>query len=146
MLGRMIPVVVACAVLSSSCGHNRAPKGVTPVEQKMVVTGYCRCGECCGWRRNWLGRPVYANGSQKGKKKRVGVTASGTRAHVGTIAADGSLYPFGTTMYVEGYGYGRVEDRGSGIVGEHIDLYFLTHRKALQWGRKTMTVKVWPVK
>jgi len=111
-----------------------------------VVTGYCRCGVCCGWRRNWLGRPVYANGPQKGKKKRVGVTASGARAHIGTIAADASLYPFGTMMYVEGYGYGRVEDRGSGIVGEHIDLYFLTHRQAKQWGRKNMSVKVWPIK
>ena len=146
MLRWMIPIVFMCAVFFAGCGHNRPPKGVIAVERKMVVTGYCRCGKCCGWRRNWLGRPVYAGGPQKGSKKQVGVTASGTRAHVGTIAADTSLYRFGTTMYVEGYGYGRVEDRGSDIVGEHIDLYFLTHRQAQQWGRKNMKVKVWPVK
>jgi 3D (Asp-Asp-Asp) domain-containing protein len=48
-------------------------------------------------------------------------------------------------MYIEGYGYGRVEDRGGGIKGEHIDLYFPTHRQALQWGRQVKRVKVWPV-
>ena len=66
-------------------------------------------------------------------------------AHVGTIAADTSRYPFGTIMYVEGYGYGRVEDRGAAVVGEHIDLFFLTHCQARAWGKKNMTVKVWPV-
>ena len=36
----------------------------------------------------------------------------GRRARLGTIAADTRRYPFGTIMYVPGYGYGRVEDRG----------------------------------
>ena len=145
MSKRVMPIILVWAVLSAGCGHNRPPKGVAAVEKSLVVTGYCRCGECCGWRRNWLGRPVYAYGPLKGKKKRVGVTASGTTAHVGTIAADTSRYPFGTIMHVEGYGYGRVEDRGSDIVGDHIDLFFLTHRQAINWGRKNMKVKVWPV-
>jgi 3D (Asp-Asp-Asp) domain-containing protein len=46
-------------------------------------------------------------------------------------------------MYVKGYGYGRVEDRGGRIKGDHIDLYFHTHRQATQWGRKRVRVKIW---
>ena len=60
-----------------------------------------------------------ASGPSKGKRKDVGITATGTRAKTGTIAADTSIYPFGTIMYVPGYGYGRVEDVGSAIKGMH---------------------------
>lgn len=109
----------------------------------MVATGYCKCKQCCGWKRNWFGRPVVASGPNKGKKKKVGMTAAGTKAKPGTIAADTAKYPFGTVMWVPGYGYGRVEDRGSAIQGERIDLYFKSHKQALQWGRQTVRVKVW---
>jgi 3D (Asp-Asp-Asp) domain-containing protein len=110
----------------------------------LLTTGYCRCGHCCGWRRNWFGRPVIASGPRKGKPKQVGITASGTRAVPGTIAADTDVLPFGTLVYVPGYGYGRVEDRGSDIKGRHIDLYFRSHRAAQKWGRQRLTVQVWP--
>ena len=90
-----------------------------------------------------MGVPVVASGSQKGERKRVGITASGTRARRGTIAADTSKYPFGTVMYVDGYGFGRVEDRGGAIRGDHIDLYFRTHAQALRWGKQRVAVKVW---
>jgi len=109
----------------------------------VVATGYCPCGKCCGWHRNWLGIPVYSAGLSKGKRKHVGITASGSKAQTGTIAADTRIYPFGTVMYVEGYGYGRVEDRGGDIKGQHIDLYFPSHRQALQWGRRNARVAVW---
>lgn len=109
----------------------------------MTVTAYCDCQKCCGWKRTWYGKPVYAYGANKGKRKRVGVTASGANAKVGTLAADTSRYPFGTMMYVPGYGYGRVEDRGSAIKGDHIDLFFKTHKEALEWGRQQRQVRVW---
>ena len=61
----------------------------------------------------------------------------------GTIAADTNYYPFGTEMYVPGYGDGMVEDRGSAIKGEkRIDLYFNSHGKARQWGRQTVEVEI----
>lgn len=107
------------------------------------MTGYCRCGKCTGWHRTWYGRPVYSSGNSKGERKEVGVTASGSKAKVGTIAADTTRYPFGTIMHIPGYGYGRVEDRGGAIKGEHIDLYFRSHNEALRWGRQTKKVKVW---
>lgn len=110
---------------------------------RLEVTGYCHCGSCCGWRRNWFGRPVYTYGPNKGKRKEVGLTASGARVRPGTIAADTRVFPFGTIMYVPGYGYGVVEDRGGAIRGQKIDLYFRTHQEALEWGRQHHDVKVW---
>jgi len=108
----------------------------------LEATGYCKCGECCGWRRNLLLQPVYAYGSMEGEKKKVGETASGTKAKKGTIAADTNVFPFGTRMRIPGYGDGVVEDRGGAIKGGKIDLFFKTHKQALEWGRQTVTVEV----
>lgn len=109
----------------------------------LEATGYCKCQECCGWKRNLLMQPVYAYGPQKGERKKIGVTASGTKAKPGrTIAADTNVFPFGTRLKIPGYGWGTVEDRGGAIQGQRIDLFFRTHKEALQWGRKTVTVQV----
>ncbi len=63
--------------------------------------------------------------------------------HDGTIAADTRYYPFGTRMYVSGYGWGTVEDRGGAIKGANrIDLYFNSHSTARKWGRKRLRVTV----
>jgi 3D (Asp-Asp-Asp) domain-containing protein len=86
---------------------------------------------------------VYAAGPLKGTRKTVGMTASGTQARKGTIAADISRYPFGTTLYIEGYGYGRVEDRGGGIKGDHVDLFFRSHDEAIEWGRRYRRAQIW---
>jgi 3D (Asp-Asp-Asp) domain-containing protein len=111
----------------------------------MEVTGYCNCGHCCGWERSWLGlgAPVISSGPNKGRPKAVGMTASGTRAQHGTIAADTAVLPFGTIVYVPGYGYGRVEDRGGAITGRRLDLWYPSHEDAKVWGRKRMNVRVW---
>ncbi len=111
----------------------------------MEVTGYCACQICCGWERSWfgLGPAVIASGPNKGKPKEVGVTAAGTKAQVGTVAADTRYYPFGTVVYVPGYGWGRVEDRGGAIKGQKLDLFFNSHQDALEWGRQKKNVQVW---
>ena len=46
-------------------------------------------------------------------------------------------------MYVPGYGRGRVEDVGSAIKGDHIDLFFKDHDNARRWGVRTLKVTVW---
>lgn len=115
-------------------------------ERMMLVTGYCDCKKCTGWKRSWSFKKVNSAGANKGSLKEVGVTASGTYAEHGTIAADTTRYPFGTVMYVPGYGYGRVEDRGSAIQGEHIDLFFKTHKDALRWGRQHRKVTVYAMR
>jgi 3D (Asp-Asp-Asp) domain-containing protein len=80
----------------------------------------------------------------KGRRKEVGITASGATATPGTVAADTSSYPFGTILYIPGYGYGVVEDRGGAIKGPYrLDLWFSSRQRALEWGRRSVNVHVW---
>ncbi len=136
-------VMMLFALAGSGCAHRaKEPQGKR-ITKTLLCTGYCACGKCCNWKRNWRGKAVIANGPNKGKPKKVGQTATGVQAKHGTIAADTNYYPFGTVMYIPGYGYGRVEDRGGAIKGGHIDLFFKTHQEAIQWGRKTLRVTIW---
>ena len=83
------------------------------------ITAYCGCEQCSG-----------------GHNK----TASGTTPTEGrTIAADTSILPFGTQVVIDGVVY-TVEDRGSGVSGNHIDIFFATHEDALAFGSKSVTV------
>jgi 3D (Asp-Asp-Asp) domain-containing protein len=150
LVGSFRVVRVFCGLillfLFAGCASIRPPRGVPERTVTMEATGYCDCGQCCGWERVWWApwRTVYSSGPNAGKPKQVGVTASGTKAHTGTIAADRRYYPFGTIMYVPGYGYGRVEDTGSAIQGPaRIDLFYGSHRQALEWGRRRVPVKIW---
>ena len=108
-----------------------------------LVTGYCNCGRCCGWRRKWFlfGEPVYDYGANKGRSKRVGLTAKGTIAAHGTIAADLTMLPFGTRLEIPGYGIGQVEDVGGAIKGRHIDIWFPSHAEARRWGARWLELK-----
>lgn len=88
-----------------------------------TLTGYCPCSKCCG---------KYSNPSNP-------TTASGTRATAGrTIAADTSIYPFGTQLIINGKTY-TVEDTGSGVKGYHFDIYFDSHQEALKFGKQYTT-------
>lgn len=93
----------------------------------MRVTAYCPCAKCCG---------KYADG----------VTANGHRIRPGEwfAAADKSL-PFGTMIAIPGYNDGRpvpVWDRGGAIKGDRLDVFFPTHKEALQWGVKQVEVSI----
>jgi 3D (Asp-Asp-Asp) domain-containing protein len=91
-----------------------------------VATAYCPCEICCGkWALNRPDGIVY--------------TASGAEAVQGvTIAADWSIYPPGTVLFVEGLGEMVVQDRGGAIQGQKIDVYFESHDDALQFGRQNV--------
>jgi 3D (Asp-Asp-Asp) domain-containing protein len=79
-----------------------------------------------------------------------GITYSGIKVKrddkaLSTIAADTSVFPLGTVLFIPGYGYGVVADTGSAIKGKKIDLYFDTKDQVYkEWGKKT--VKVFIVK
>ena len=111
---------------------------------ELQVTGYCNCGKCCGWRNKWFffGEPVYSYGKMKGSPKKIGMTASGKIAAKGTIAADPSVFPFGTKMTIPGYGPGIVQDVGGSVKGTHIDIWFPSHKEAMTWGTRKIKVKV----
>ena len=139
---------VLCSLALLGCTGINPPDDVDPIKVRMTVTGYCDCGDCCGWERSWLrlGTPVYSSGPNKGKPKAVGVTATGTETRHGTAAVDRRRWAFGTVFHVPGYGYAIAEDTGGAIKGNHIDLWFPSHDAALRWGRRTLTVTVWPAR
>lgn len=139
----MMFLVAGCAYRDARRAPPRHIRNQPPRVYTLETTAYCPCGECCGWHRNWRGQPVFSSGPLKGQRKPVGITASGTRARPGTLAADTSIFPFGTVMYVPGYGYGIVEDRGGAIQGHRLDLFYRRHDDALKWGRQTKRVQVW---
>ena len=138
-----LAVAAAAAVLwLRSRGAGGPPDLSPPREGELwVVTAYCNCEKCCDWERAPDGTPVHSKGPMKGKPKVVGKTASGKTARRGTVAADTRILPFGTRLFVEGYGECRVEDRGGAIKGRHIDLWFPSHEEAKAWGRREMPVK-----
>lgn len=98
--------------------------GPTMHEEQFTAYAYCACKKCCGkWAR--------------------GITASGTTAQQGrTIAVDPKVIPLGTHVFVNGQEY-IAEDTGSGINNRTIDIFFNSHQAALQWGKRTVTVR-WP--
>jgi 3D (Asp-Asp-Asp) domain-containing protein len=58
------------------------------------------------------------------------------------IAVDPRVIPLGSKVYVEGYGYAIAGDTGGAIKGNKIDVFIPTKSGALNWGRKTVKIKV----
>ncbi len=134
---RCFGVVVMAVCLFTACAHYD--------KREMVVTAYSDDPISTNWRRGRLlfWRAYVASGPNKGKRKRVGITSSGTRARRGTIAADTKYYPYGTVMIIPGYGKGVVEDIGGAIKGPNrLDVFFNSRKRALQWGRQRLIVKI----
>ena len=71
-----------------------------------------------------------------------GMTYSGTKAGIGTIAVDPNVIPLGTKLYVPGYGVGVALDTGGAIKGNKIDVCYMTKAEAYDWGVKNLTVYV----
>lgn len=61
----------------------------------------------------------------------------------GLIAADWRIFPPGTVLFIDGYGYGVVMDKGGAIKDKRLDLFFEKVREAREWGRRP--VKVWVI-
>ena len=103
----------------------KSVKGKQVYEMEIKTTGYCNNHICINDVR-WQD----------------GMTATGTVARVGVCAADWSVIPIGAIIYVEGYGFCRVEDRGGKVKGNHIDLFFNTYKEAKGWGLQNKKVKI----
>jgi 3D (Asp-Asp-Asp) domain-containing protein len=75
-----------------------------------------------------------------------GITYSGVKVKrdlFSTIAADLAVFPLGTILWIPGYGYGVVADKGGAIKGNHLDLYYETVQDVYEnWGKKTLEVYV----
>lgn len=99
------------------------------------VTAYCPCKKCCGeWAYK---RPLDENGNV------IVYGATGIVLKQGvSVAADTSIYPMGTELEIEGMGTYTVHDRGGAIKNNRLDIYFNTHADALDFGVRTVRVRV----
>ena len=70
-------------------------------------------------------------------------TATGSTAEEGrTVAADFDFLPPGSLIEIAGIGLRVVEDTGGGLSNTHIDLYFESREKAIEFGRQQKEIKV----
>ena len=73
-------------------------------------------------------------------------TATQTRVHVGTVAVDPSVIPYGTRMFIVSndgayiYGVSAAEDCGADIKNDRIDLYFPTINECIAFGVRDCTI------
>jgi 3D (Asp-Asp-Asp) domain-containing protein len=58
------------------------------------------------------------------------------------IAVDPRVIPLGSMVEVPGYGIAIAGDTGGAIIGNIIDLHFTTVQKCINWGRRTITIKI----
>ena len=76
------------------------------------------------------------------------ITATGTVAHVGGIAVDPKVIPYGTRMYIVSasgawcYGYAVAEDCGGGIKGNKVDLFFDTYDECISFGVRDAVIYI----
>ena len=78
------------------------------------TTAYCPCYSCSeGW----------------GRSTSTGATARASH----TIAVDPKVIPYGTKVMIDGVVY-TAEDRGGGVKGNHIDIFYDSHSETSQHG------------
>ncbi|MDR3085822.1 MAG: G5 domain-containing protein [Christensenellaceae bacterium] len=61
-------------------------------------------------------------------------TATGTWPDIGTLAIDPSVIPYGTKLFVEGYGFGVARD--CGVSGLRVDVFLNTEAECRSFGRR----------
>jgi 3D (Asp-Asp-Asp) domain-containing protein len=100
-------------------------------KKTVVATGYTAGYESTGKNES---HPEY------------GITYSGVKVKrdlYSTVAADLSVFPIGTILFIPGYGYGVVADKGGAIKGDKVDLYYETVEDVYnKWGKKEIDVYV----
>lgn len=92
-----------------------------------VVTAYCSCHTCCApYDTHCTGKPS--------------TTSSGVEPQQGyTIATDWSVIDGGTKVVINDHIF-EAQDKGGAITGNRIDIYYIKHSEALQWGKRTVKV------
>ena len=71
-----------------------------------------------------------------------GLTSTGAVAGPGIAAVDPRVIPYGTVLWIEGYGYAVALDTGGAIKGQRIDVCFRTVSECLRWGRRSVAVTI----
>lgn len=75
-----------------------------------------------------------------------GITSTGIDLNANpnqkVVAVDPTVIPLGSKVWVEGYGEAIAGDIGGAIKGNKIDVYMPSYDDAINWGRKTVKVKI----
>ena len=117
-------LVVASGFIFTGSTSTEAKSNNVQYLGKYKLTAYCGCKSCSG---KWGTR-----------------TASGRKAKQGrTIAVDRRKIKLGTKVQINGKTY-VAEDVGGGVKGNHIDVFFSSHKQTMKFGKKT-GVKVYKV-
>jgi len=114
--------LVALLFLAAPTGDAARPAN-RRVRKKVIATAYCLgpCRTC----------------------ETQGLTSTGTRGRRGVAVARRGhkrVLPLGSSIWVPGYGWARVDDVGGGVGRTQIDVRFRTHRLASQWGKRQIQV------
>jgi 3D (Asp-Asp-Asp) domain-containing protein len=100
-------------------------------KKTVIATGYTAGVESTGKNEN---HPEY------------GITYSGVKVKrdlYSTVAADLTVFPIGTILFIPGYGLGVVADKGGAIKGNKVDLYYETVEDVYnKWGKKEIDVYI----
>lgn len=127
----LITVVVLISVITT---HTRTvDTAVLPYQRKPAEQSFTHRSLCSRYTITVEATAYTWTGSK---------TATGTYPRRGTIAADPTVIPLGTRVFVEGYGFGVIEDTGGAIQGNRIDVYFPTYEEAVQFGRRTVSLTI----
>lgn len=103
--------------------NTSSPTASTVKEISVASTAYtASCDGCSGITST--GIDLNANPNQK------------------VISVDPTVIPLGSRVWVEGYGEAIAGDTGGSIKGNKIDIYMQSKEDAINWGRKTVKVKI----
>lgn len=113
----------APAKTSAPAAKPAAPVASTAKELTVTSTAYtASCEGCSGVTAT--GIDLNANPNQK------------------VISVDPSVIPLGSKVWVEGYGEAIAGDTGGSIKGNKIDIFIPSKAEAINWGKKTVKVKI----
>ncbi len=124
ILGAALPASAAAdeiAAPSAAAAASQADDPLTLIPLGVfTTTGYCPCGSCSGrWGR---------------------LTSTGALAAAGhTVAVDPRVIPYGARLMINGVIY-TAEDRGGGVRGNHIDIFYDTHEESRLHGAQAAEV------
>jgi 3D (Asp-Asp-Asp) domain-containing protein len=72
------------------------------------------------------------------------ITSTGKKLGKGIVAVDPKVIPMGSKILIPGYGWGVAADVGGAIRGRHIDVCLTSRGSVGRWGRKKLTITVYP--
>jgi N-acetylmuramoyl-L-alanine amidase len=117
------PIAKAVAKAPAPVVGRAQPASTSGREMTMTATAYTAyCEGCSGV--TYTGIDLRSNPNQK------------------VIAVDPNIIPLGSRVWVEGYGEAIAGDIGGAIKGNIIDVFIQHKADALNWGRRTVKIKI----